>query len=584
MLLPIAKTATVRATALRLIRRHHRALAIVLILHTVAAVFGLAGPWLVGRIIDAINSGSATDATIDVVALVLVAAITGQALVIRFAQRQSMVLGESVFAALREEFMATVGRLPLSTVEQAGTGDLLARTTNDVQSVAQTVRYGVPRILVAVATAVLTIVAAFLSNPLLPLSLFVGVPLLVLSTRWYLRRSARGYQRQLASFARLSGMISETVEGARTIDALSLAPSQRAKIDRALLERRDSERYTLRLRTFWLPCTEFSFLLPIIVVIAWGAYLVAGGLATVGEVTAVALYATQLVGPVNELLNWADEIQVGATALSRIIGVAEVPPDRQPVQGAQPADERLVATDVRFAYRSGVEVLHGISLDLAVGERLAVVGPSGSGKSTLGRLMAGISGPTSGSITIGGIPIIDLPLAELRKHVALVTQEHHVFVGTIADNLRLASPGADQAALERALSVVDALEWVQYMPEGFGTLVGSGGVVLTPAQAQQIALARLVLLDPHTLVLDEATSLLDPNAARTLESSLERVLSGRTVVAIAHRLHTAHDADRVAVLQDGRIVEIGSHDELVASNGEYSALWTSWHHEDSGHS
>jgi ABC-type multidrug transport system fused ATPase/permease subunit len=584
MLLPIAKTATVRATALRLIRRHHRALAIVLILHTVAAVFGLAGPWLVGRIIDAINSGSATDATIDVVALVLVAAITGQALVIRFAQRQSMVLGESVFAALREEFMATVGRLPLSTVEQAGTGDLLARTTNDVQSVAQTVRYGVPRILVAVATAVLTIVAAFLSNPLLPLSLFVGVPLLVLSTRWYLRRSARGYQRQLASFARLSGMISETVEGARTIDALSLAPSQRAKIDRALLERRDSERYTLRLRTFWLPCTEFSFLLPIIVVIAWGAYLVAGGLATVGEVTAVALYATQLVGPVNELLNWADEIQVGATALSRIIGVAEVPPDRQPVQGAQPADERVVATDVRFAYRSGVEVLHGISLDLAVGERLAVVGPSGSGKSTLGRLMAGISGPTSGSITIGGIPIIDLPLAELRKHVALVTQEHHVFVGTIADNLRLASPGADQAALERALSVVDALEWVQYMPEGFGTLVGSGGVVLTPAQAQQIALARLVLLDPHTLVLDEATSLLDPNAARTLESSLERVLSGRTVVAIAHRLHTAHDADRVAVLQDGRIVEIGSHDELVASNGEYSALWTSWHHEDSGHS
>jgi ABC-type multidrug transport system fused ATPase/permease subunit len=584
MLLPIAKTATVRATALRLIRRHHRALAIVLILHTVAAVFGLAGPWLVGRIIDAINSGSATDGTIDVVALVLVAAITSQALVIRFAQRQSMVLGESVFAALREEFMATVGRLPLSTVEQAGTGDLLARTTNDVQSVAQTVRYGVPRILVALATAVLTIVAAFLSNPLLPLSLFVGVPLLVLSTRWYLRRSARGYQRQLASFARLSGMISETVEGARTIDALSLAPSQRAKIDRALVERRDSERYTLRLRTFWLPCTEFSFLLPIIVVIAWGAYLVAGGLATVGEVTAVALYATQLVGPVNELLNWADEIQVGATALSRIIGVAEVPPDRQPVQGAQPADERLVATDVRFAYRSGVEVLHGISLDLAVGERLAVVGPSGSGKSTLGRLMAGISGPTSGSITIGGIPIIDLPLAELRKHVALVTQEHHVFVGTIADNLRLASPGADQAALERALSVVDALEWVQYMPEGFGTRVGSGGVVLTPAQAQQIALARLVLLDPHTLVLDEATSLLDPNAARTLESSLERVLSGRTVVAIAHRLHTAHDADRVAVLQDGRIVEIGSHDELVASNGEYSALWTSWHHEDSGHS
>jgi ABC-type multidrug transport system fused ATPase/permease subunit len=583
MLLPIANSRTVRQTALRLIRRHHRTLAVVLLLHTLAAVFGLVGPWIVGRIIDSINTGNATEGTINVAALVLVGAIAGQALVSRFAQWQAMVLGETVFASLREHFMATVSRLPLSTVEQAGTGDLLARTTNDIQSVAQTVRFGVPRILVATVTAVLTFVAAFLTNPLTALALFVGAPLLVLSSRWYLLRSGRGYQRQLASYARLSGVISETVEGARTIEALSLAPSQRNKIDKALLERRDSERYTLRLRTFWLPCTELSFLLPIIVVIGWGAYLVSAGAATVGEVTAVALYATQLIGPVNELLGWMDEIQIGATALSRIIGVEEVPPDRHPVAGAHPVDEKVRAKDVRFAYRHGTEVLHGITLDLEVGERLAVVGPSGSGKSTLGRLIAGINAPTAGTMTIGGVRITDLPLDDLRKHVALVTQEHHVFVGSIADNLKLAAPGADDAALERALSVVGALSWVRYMPDGLNTGVGSGGVVLTPAQAQQIALARLVLLDPQTLVLDEATSLLDPGAARTLESSLERVLEGRTVVAIAHRLHTAHDADRVAVMQAGHIVELGSHDDLVASGGEYSALWTSWHHEDSGH-
>ncbi len=583
MLLPIASAKKVRATAFRLIRTHRKELAVVLILHTVAAVFGLAGPWLIGRIVDAVNRGMATETTIDIVALTLVGAIVAQAVAIRFAQRQSWVLGETVFAALREEFMTTVGRLPLSTVEQAGTGDLLARTTNDIQSVAQTVRFGVPRILVASVTAVLTVVAAFLTNPLLPLGLFVGVPVLIVSTRWYLRRSGRGYQRQLASYARLSGVISETVEGARTIEALSLAPSQRAKIDRALKERRDSERYTLGLRTVWFPTTELSFLLPIIVVIAWGAYLVSVGLATVGEVTAVALYATQLIGPVGELLGWADEIQVGGTALSRIIGVAEVPPDRHTVEGATPSGELIEARDVRFAYRRGIEVLHGINLDVAVGERLAIVGPSGSGKSTLGRLMAGISGPTGGTLTVGGVPIIDLPLETLRKHVALVTQEHHVFVGTIADNLRLARPLADITDLENALSVVGALGWVRAMPEALETSVGSGGVVLTPAQAQQIALARLVLLDPHTLVLDEATSLLDPNAARTLESSLERVLEGRTVIAIAHRLHTAQDADRIAVVQGGRIVELGSHDELVASGGEYSALWTSWHHEDSGH-
>ena len=179
----------------------------------------------------------------------------------------------------------------------------------------------------------------------------------------------------------------------------------------------------------------------------------------------------------------------------------------------------------------------------------------------------------------GLVPLLELPLDRLRRHVALVTQEHHVFVGTIAENLRLAAPDADDAALERAMATVDAFGWVRAMPQGMQTVVGSGGVVLTPAQAQQLALARLVLLNPSILVLDEATSLLDPRAARTLERAMSRVLAGRTVVAIAHRLHTAHDADRVAVVKDGRIAEIGTHDELVAAGGEYSVLWHSWNQQ-----
>jgi ABC-type multidrug transport system fused ATPase/permease subunit len=239
--------------------------------------------------------------------------------------------------------------------------------------------------------------------------------------------------------------------------------------------------------------------------------------------------------------------------------------------------ERLDAADVRFAYVEGRDVLHGVDLAVEPGERIAMVGPSGAGKSTLGRLLAGIHPPRTGSVTVGGVGLVELPLDDLRGHVALVTQEHHVFVGTLRENLALAAPpGATDDDIREALDAVDALTWVELLPDELDTVVGSGGRQLTDAQAQQIALARLVLADPHTLVLDEATSLIDPRAARHLERSLAAVLHGRTVIAIAHRLFSAHDADRVAVVEDGRITELGSHDELVAAGGSYAALWDSW--------
>jgi ABC-type multidrug transport system fused ATPase/permease subunit len=297
---------------------------------------------------------------------------------------------------------------------------------------------------------------------------------------------------------------------------------------------------------------------------------------SLAQVTTATLYMQQLVDPLDRLLSWVDELQVGGASMARLLGVANVPEDRA-VGDARPQGEGIEASDVRYAYREGHDVLHGIDLAVTPGERLAMVGPSGAGKSTLGRLLAGIHGPRTGSVTVDGVQLVELPLDELRGHVALVTQEHHVFRGTLRDNVLIAWPGATDADVRRALSAVDAWDWVEALADGLETVVGSGGVALSPAQAQQLALARLVLADPHTLVLDEATSLIDPRAARHLERSLAAVLQGRTVIAIAHRLYTAHDADRVAVVDGGRISELGSHDELVAAGGAYAALWDSWH-------
>lgn len=585
MKLPVADSTVLRRHTAALLRRHRGALGLVLALHALAAVAGLAGPWLLGRIVDAVAGG--TDAGfVDRAALGLVAAVLTQTVLIRYAQRASRVLGETVFAELREDFVTTVTRLPLSVVERAGTGDLVGRTTNDIDRAQHSVRFGVPQILITSATTALTLVAAFAVDWRVAGAILVGVPLLVATTRWYLRRAAPAYLRESASYATLNGSITESVEGARTIDALGLGARRRAQIDADLREAFAAEKATLGLRTVLFPGVDLSFVLPVVGVVAWGAYLISVGASTVGAVTTLAVYALQLARPVGELIYWLDEIQVGATSIARIIGVGTVAPDRA-ASGAQPNGGHVVATGLRYAYRDGHDVLHGIALDLREGERLAVVGPSGAGKSTLGRMLAGVHPPSGGTVTVGGVPLVDLPLEELRGHVALVTQEHHVFVGTLAENLRLARPDAGDDELARALAAVDAWEWASALPDGLATEVGSGGVPLSPAQAQQVALARLVLLDPHTLVLDEATSLLDPRAARHLERSLSAVLAGRTVVAIAHRLQTAHDADRVAVVDDGRITELGAHDDLVAAEGDYARLWHSWHndggHHDGGH-
>ena len=572
--LPVASAREVRAYARDLLRRHPRQVSASVALYAAAAVAGLAGPPLLGRLVESVSNGT-TRGHVDRVAALLAAFVLLQTVLTRVSRLVSLTLAEGVFAELREDFLAHVVELPLSTVERAGTGDLLSRMTADVDTLARSIRNAVPEVVVAGTTTVLTLVAAFVVAPRVAVACLVVVPPLWLSTRWYLRRAPDRYQRERRRWALVYGGLSETAEGARTVEALGLQRHRVERTDEDLRTAFVAEIASLNLRSAWYPVVDLSFVAPVVGVLVLGGWLHARGAASLAQVTAVTLYVQQLLDPLDRLLGWLDELQLGATSLARLVGVAAVPDDRAP-SGAEPDGERLEVADVRFAYTGTRDVLHGVDLAVRPGERLAVVGPSGAGKSTLGRLLAGVHGPRTGRVALGGVPLLELPLDRLRREVAHVTQEHHVFVGTLAENLRLAAPEADDETLRAALGAVDALDWATALPDGIDTAVGSGGHPLSPAQAQQVALARLVLVDPHTLVLDEATSLLDPRAARHLERSLGAVLRGRTVVAIAHRLHTAHDADRVAVVEDGRVTELGAHDELLARGGSYASLWHSW--------
>lgn len=576
--LPVADTARLRAAAARMIRDDARGLVVVLLLTGLSVGAGLVSPWLLGRIVDMVTAGDGV-AGVDRTALVILGCSLGQLVLSRYAGLVNGRYDERLLARLRELFVDRVLALPASEVDHAGSGDLSARGTVDVAAVGALVA---PDVLASAVQALLIMAAVFALDPLLGAIGVAGLSGIAVAARWYLRRARSAYLAQGAAVSVMAEQLAATAAGARTVEALGLRERRIEACAQAIDENTLAQSRTLFLRSVLFPAVDVSYVIPVAGILLIGSVLYAHGSVSLGAVVAAALYLRQLSQPLDAILQRLEQLQASVASLARVEGVA-LGGAVDPYTEQAPANHVLEIIGAGFAYGAR-HVLDDVNLTVRPGERIALVGPSGAGKTTLARLISGAARPTEGTVSVGGVPVADLDPERLRREVVLVTQESHVFRDSLRNNLLIGDPDATDDELGEALAGVAADQWLAELPDGLDTMLGGGGLAIDPPRAQQLALARVILADPHTVVLDEATAMLGPLTARHTERHLAAVLEGRTVIAVAHRLHTAHDADRVGMMQDGRLVELGSHDELIALNGAYARLWRSWHGEKTGES